>query len=76
MQPDDTQHRFERETLKDLADLGRDMAVLTTKVESLQHMIKQLVTRAEFVPVKALTYGYAASILVGVVAAMLAQVLK
>lgn len=61
---------------EDLHDLALSVAVLRSQVLTLKEEIEKLITRVEFAPVKLLTYGLAATLLSGVVAAILAQVIK
>ena len=71
----DGHYRLERETLREVSALQLDVAVLKREVGDLRAMLSVLITRPEFTPVKLLTYGLSGSVLAGVVAALLAQVI-
>lgn len=75
---------YEREQLWDaVKDVGTevhevktDVGVLSERVSNLAADVEKLVTRHEFGPVKLLVYSLVGSILTGVIAAMLALVIK
>ena len=72
---DTTRITIGQETLRDINQLQRDVAVLQSEVVTLSNLIDKLVTRPEFTPVKMLTYTLAGSTLAGVLTAILAQVI-
>lgn len=69
-------YKIERETLKEVSEIKTDIAVLKKAVETVENTLESLVTRPEFTPVKLLAYGMAGSLLAGIVAALLATVIK
>ena len=58
----------------ELRKLSENVVRLQEKVSTLEAAVKDLVTRAEFTPVKLIVYGIACATLSGVLAAVLAQV--
>lgn len=67
---------IEKETLKELGEIKTDIAVLKKAIDTVEKTLEDLVTRTEFTPVKLLAYGLAGSLLAGIVAALLATVIK
>lgn len=60
---------------EDVRKLTESVIRLQEQMSSLQTTVKELVTRAEFTPVKMIAYGLAASVLSSVLMAILAKVL-
>jgi hypothetical protein len=59
---------------EELRKLSENVIRLQEQVSSLQNTVKDLVTRAEFTPVKMIAYGLATAIMSSVLMAMLAKV--
>jgi len=62
----------------DLADanIRTDLTLLRSDIERLQRMEPSWITRVEFTPVRALTFGFASLVLAAVVTALVALVLR
>lgn len=59
---------------EELRKLGENVVRLQEQVSTLQNTVKDLVTRAEFTPVKMIAYGLATACLSSVMMAVLAKV--
>ncbi len=70
------EHTPQRQTELDVRKVQVDAAVLTEKVEAIRLSIEKLVTRLEFAPIKLIVYGLVGSILAGVIAGLLATILR
>jgi hypothetical protein len=68
--------KLEKEIYQEVGFLKSDIAVLKTTINAMEKLLEKLITRPEFTPVKLLAYGMAGSILAGVIAALLALVIK
>ena len=73
---DAERNEMDRRTADDVHTLTADIAVLQSQMRDLRDQVGDLVTRLEFVPIKLLVYGLSGTLLSGVVAALLAQVLR
>jgi len=73
---DAERNEMDRRTADDVHTLTADIAVLQSQMRDLRDQVGDLVTRLEFVPVKLLVYGLSGTLLSGVIAALLAQVLR
>ena len=60
----------------EMDDIGARVAVLTEKVRALEAELSSLITKEEFAPVKLLVYGMTGLMLMAVMTAILALVLK
>lgn len=60
---------------EELRKLSESVVRLEEKVSTLQSTVKDLITRAEFTPVKMIAYGLATAVLSSVVMALLAKVI-
>ena len=69
-------YKLEKEIYQEVGFLKSDIAVLKTTINAMEKLLEKLITRPEFTPVKLLAYGMAGSILAGVIAALLALVIK
>lgn len=58
----------------DQRKLSENVIRLQEQVSTMQNMIKDLVTRAEFTPVKMIAYGLATAVMSSVMMAILAKV--
>lgn len=58
----------------DLRKLSENVVRLQEQVGNLQNTVKDLVTRAEFTPVKMIAYGLATAVMSSVMMAILAKV--
>jgi hypothetical protein len=58
----------------ELRKLGENVIRLQEQVGTLQSTVKDLVTRAEFTPVKMIAYGLATAVMSSVIMAILAKV--
>ncbi|MND16996.1 hypothetical protein D3C76_388850 [compost metagenome] len=58
----------------DLRKLSENVIRLQEQVSTMQNTIKDLVTRAEFTPVKMIAYGLATAVMSSVMMAILAKV--
>ena len=79
MQSDDDKSerfRLERETLLEFGEIKGSLARLTSVTATMEEQIKTLVTRQEFLPVKYLVYSFVGALMSGIVAALLALVLR
>lgn len=59
---------------EDLRKLSENVIRLQEQVSTLQNTVKDLVTRAEFTPVKMIAYGLATAVMSSVIMAILAKV--
>lgn len=59
---------------EELRKLGENVIRLQEQVGTLQNTVKDLVTRAEFTPVKMIAYGLATAVMSSVIMAILAKV--
>ena len=59
-----------------MAQLHIDVALLKQRVMHLAELVENFVTKWEFMPVKMIAYGMAGALLAGVVAALLATVIR
>lgn len=59
---------------EELRKLGENVIRLQEQVGTLQSTVKDLVTRAEFTPVKMIAYGLATAVMSSVIMAILAKV--
>jgi len=60
-----------------LGEIGRAVKRIESAMDELRSDLKDdYITRAEFWPVKVLVYGFAGLVLVGVVGALIASVMK
>lgn len=66
----------EAKQAEDISDLRVNVGKIETKIESLESMVKTLVTRTEFTPIKLIVYGLVGSIMAGVLGAILSQVIR
>lgn len=64
-----------RELSKEVREVGNDMAGMQVEVRNLNRAIGELVSKAEFFPVKAIAYGLAAGALGAVVTAVISNVI-
>lgn len=63
-----------QEIRREVAQSGNAVAALQVEVRNLREDIMNLVTKAEFFPVKAIAYGLAAGSMGAVISAVIAQV--
>lgn len=49
-----------RELDREVSQIGKDVSALNTQVRHINHNLSQLVSKAEFFPVKVIVYGLAA----------------
>lgn len=74
-----TQTRWEAieqlERLKSVHEVEKTLAVQEKRIDFLEDVIRTLISRTEFQPVKLLTYAMAGTILAGVLGAVLTSVL-
>lgn len=56
-------------------ELDNNVVLLKEKVAQLENVVKELVTKAEFAPVKMIAYGLATAVLSSVMMAILAKVI-
>lgn len=70
---------FNREQLRDLdrelASVGTSVTRLQVQVHNLEALVKDLVTKAEFAPVKLIAYGLATGAMSAVVMAIISKVI-
>lgn len=59
---------------EDLRKLSEDVVRMQEQVKTMQEVIKDLITRAEFTPVKMIAYGLATAVMSSVMMAILAKV--
>lgn len=59
---------------EDLRKLSENVIRMQEQIKTLQETIKDLVTRAEFTPVKMIAYGLATAVMSSVMMAILAKV--
>lgn len=59
---------------EEMRKLGENVIRLQEQVATLQNAVKDLVTRAEFTPVKMIAYGLATAVMSSVIVALLAKV--
>lgn len=59
----------------ELRELDKNVIRLQEQVKSLQATIEELVTKAEFTPVKLIAYGLATAVMSSVIMALLAKVI-
>lgn len=64
-----------RDLDREVGNIATDVAVLKTEVQNLNASIKELVSRAEFTPVKIIVYGLAGGSLTAVLTAVLNNVI-
>lgn len=60
--------------VEEIHKIDNSVVVLQTKVEGLEKKVDDLVTRAEFTPVKMIAYGLATAVGTSVMMALLAKV--
>lgn len=61
--------------MDELRELDKQIIRLQEQVKSLQATVEELVTKAEFTPVKLIAYGLATAVMSSVLMALLAKVL-
>lgn len=61
--------------MDELRELDKNVIRLQEQVKTLQAAVEELVTRAEFAPVKLIAYGLATAVMSSVLMAILAKVL-
>lgn len=59
----------------ELRELDKNVIRLQEQVKSLQATVEELVTKAEFTPVKLIAYGLATAVMSSVIMALLAKVI-
>jgi len=59
----------------DAGGLRSDVVRLQVQVQNLENVVKELVTKAEFAPVKLIAYGLATAVMSSVLMAILAKVI-
>ena len=57
-------------------DDGHLLARIDERVRHIEHMVEDFVTQMEFIPIKLIVFGLVGICLTGVLAAIVAQVLK
>lgn len=61
--------------MDELRELDKNVIRLQEQVKSLQATVEELVTKAEFTPVKLIAYGLATAVMSSVIMALLAKVI-
>lgn len=64
-----------RELDRDVSLLGKDVTALQVEVSNLNKTIKELVSKAEFMPVKLIVYGLAGGALTAFLSAVISNVI-
>jgi uncharacterized protein YlxW (UPF0749 family) len=64
-----------RELEKSVNSANREVGTLQQQVRSLEALVAQLVTRAEFTPIKLIAYGLATTVMSSVLLAVVARVI-
>lgn len=65
-----------RELDRDVGRIGNDVTALKVEVHNLNRSIAELVSKAEFVPVKLIAYGLAAGSMGAVLTAIVSSVIQ
>lgn len=65
-----------RDLDREVGQMGREVATLKTQIMHLNGTIAQLVTKAEFLPVKVIVYGLAAGTMGAVMTAVISSVVQ
>lgn len=63
------------EEMDELRELDKNVVRLQVEVKNLQSLVEDLVTKAEFNPVKLIAYGLATAVMSSVIMALLAKVI-
>jgi uncharacterized protein YlxW (UPF0749 family) len=64
-----------RELEKTVNSTSREVGTLQQQVRTLESLITQLVTRAEFTPIKLIAYGLATTVMSSMLLAIIARVI-
>lgn len=65
----------DRDRERELVQLSTNVARLQVQVENLEKLVEDLVTKAEFAPVKLIAYGLATGAMSAVVMAIISKVI-
>lgn len=66
---------MERDEYEELRQLSNTVIRMEEQIKTMQDTLKDLVTRAEFTPVKMIAYGLATAVMSSVIMAILAKVI-